>query len=135
MLLLSCSVAVGLRQHDDDIHPGLPLQAHSLAPRRALPEVHEQWRSGQVAVFDARSEGEFSQSHIPKAIRLGPDNFLAAPWQGLDPNLSIIVYCSSPGCGASERVAEQLIRYGFRRVSVLDGGFRTWREAGYEVEP
>jgi rhodanese-related sulfurtransferase len=49
-----------------------------------------------------------------------------------DPTLRIVTCCEFGKI--STLAADTLRRMGFRRVSALDGGMKSWREAGHALE-
>ena len=52
----------------------------------------------------------------------------------LDPETVIVVYCSNPGCTASELAYQYLIDRGFRKTRRYAGGVADWEDAGYPLE-
>ena len=52
----------------------------------------------------------------------------------LDPKTAIVVYCSNPGCTASELVYQHLIDHGFIYTRRYAGGVADWEDAGYPLE-
>jgi len=95
----------------------------SLDQAFALPE-------GQVIWLDARTDLEYSQSHIPEALSLNEDNWdygftqLFEVWDG---NQTFIVYCDSRICQTSHEVAERLrSELPGAQALVLKGGWQSW---------
>ncbi len=91
--------------------------------------------SGPVLWIDARSEMLFARGHIPGAHNLSEDNWseqIAAVLSAWEPGQTIIVYCDSASCLASESVAERLRgpEYGLAPVQVLQGGWAEWSAQG-----
>jgi rhodanese-related sulfurtransferase len=85
---------------------------------------------GELALLDAREEGEFGASHLFWAV---PCPFskreLRAP--GLLPRRGTRVVVCDDGRGVAEKLAEYLESIGCGDVSVLDGGTGAWAAAGY----
>ncbi|CAN5376536.1 rhodanese-like domain-containing protein [soil metagenome] len=81
---------------------------------------------------DVREESEWQGGHLPKALHLSkgiierdienkiPDN-----------NATIILYCG--GGFRSALAAYNLQKMGYKNVISMMGGFRGWKEAGFEV--
>lgn len=84
-------------------------------------------------LIDVREESEFGKSHIPGAVHLGKGVIERDIEQEIsEPSAAIVVYCG--GGYRSALAAENLGRMGYTNVISMDGGFRGWREAGYDVE-
>lgn len=90
-------------------------------------------RQDQILWVDARSVDAFVKEHIAGAINLNEDDWdaqlpeLLAVWE---PDLKIVVYCSSQTCQASHAVAERLrTEVGLGDVTVLKGGWEAWQAA------
>jgi 3-mercaptopyruvate sulfurtransferase SseA len=47
----------------------------------------------------------------------------------------VVLYCHCDEQGAARRAAFELQTLGFANVSVLEGGYRAWLDAGLPVEP
>ncbi len=45
-----------------------------------------------------------------------------------------VVYCSDDDCGSSEGLAYELQDLGFMNIFVFKGGWKSWTEAGLEIE-
>jgi rhodanese-related sulfurtransferase len=90
------------------------------------------WADDYILV-DARSPESYEQAHMPEAINLYAGAFDAQILNLLDvwsPERSVIVYCDSRQCGASEELAQRL-REDFQmdKVFVLKGGWESWLRA------
>jgi len=86
-----------------------------------------------VLILDVRTQEEFSQGHIEGAINI--------PVQEIEKMIGelrkykkyeIIVYCRSGN--RSRRASEILVRYGFKNVYNLKGGFIEWSKTIMEGE-
>ncbi len=93
------------------------------------------WRSDstrpQPVVLDARTETEYSVSHLRDAARIDPYRPLLRPLKGLQPTVPIVVYASVGYRGA--RVAHWLKEHGYTNVQNLDGGIFQWANEGRPV--
>ena len=89
-------------------------------------------REGGVAL-DIRGEKEFNASHILDAVSLSNDKITKNGFTSLEKHKDnpIIVVCSA-GLSAV-KVANDLHKAGFARVSVLKGGMGAWTGAGLPV--
>ena len=52
----------------------------------------------------------------------------------VEPTNEVIVYCACPNEASAVKVAQALVKHGFRRVRPLTGGIDAWIAAGNEVE-
>jgi rhodanese-related sulfurtransferase len=84
-------------------------------------------------VVDTRSEKDFKAGHIVDAIHLNSEKVSKNDFTSLEKHKDkpIIVVCSA-GISAS-KVANQLAKSGFPRVSLLKGGMGAWHSAGLPV--
>ena len=86
------------------------------------------WRSDSTrpppVVLDARTETEFSVSHLADAARIDPYRPLLRPLKGLPLSEPIVVYASVGY--RSARVAHWLRAQGYTNVQNLEGGIFRW---------
>ncbi|MEM9299033.1 MAG: rhodanese-like domain-containing protein [Bacteroidota bacterium] len=81
--------------------------------------------------LDAREVDDYEQEHIPGALLLNEtswDELIAQVFEAWQPDMRIVVYCSSAGCNASAKVAERLREDGLSNVFVLKEGWEAWKE-------
>jgi len=84
----------------------------------------------ELAVLDAREDGEFGTSHLFWAVPCGLSRVeLRVP--SLLPRLSVRICCVDDGRGLAEQLASWLEGIGCTNVSVLKGGTKAWADAGY----
>ena len=101
--------------------------------RITAPTLHAQLLDGQeLALLDAREEGEFGTSHLFWAVpcSLSRREIRA---RALLPRLSVRIVCVDDGRGLAEQLAVWLEGIGCTDVAVLDGGTKAWAAAGYEL--
>jgi len=87
----------------------------------------------QFHLIDVREESEWARGHLPGAEHLGKgiierDIETAIP----DHAAPIVLYCG--GGYRSALAADNLQKMGYTNVASMDGGWRDWNEAGYDVE-
>ncbi len=83
----------------------------------------------ELAILDAREEGEFGASHLFWAVCCPLSRAeLRAP--ALLPNRAARVVCVDGGGGEAERLADLLTAMGCGDVAVLEGGTPAWAAAG-----
>jgi rhodanese-related sulfurtransferase len=89
-------------------------------------------------VLDSRPRAEFDAGHIPGAQPLdGPASTHVATAERLaggDKSRRLVLYCNGPYCGASKRVAAQLVAAGFTGVQRYQLGMPIWRALGGPTE-
>ena len=103
-------------------------------------ELNERIVAGSAPlILDVRSEGEFSEGHLPGAINIVHSEFVDAPAEALDilgqdKDAEIVVHCFS---GRRAAIAEEiLVENGYTNVRHLTGDWQGWQAAGYEtVQP
>lgn len=87
--------------------------------------------------LDARTEEEFRAGHIAGAFHLPSDAFTRGgdveALRYLDQNAPVVIYCGGGDCHASEYVAIELEKAGFKSYHIMVDGFGAWREAGYDT--
>ena len=84
----------------------------------------------ELALLDAREDGEFGASHLFWAIPCGLARKEIRA-RALLPRVATRVCCVDDGRGLAETLAAWLESIGCTDVSVLDGGTKAWEAAGY----
>jgi len=87
---------------------------------------------GELALLDAREDGEFGAGHLFWAVPCGMARRETRA-RALLPRLSVRICCVDDGRGLAPALAEWLESIGCTDVSVLDGGTKAWADAGYVV--
>jgi rhodanese-related sulfurtransferase len=87
---------------------------------------------GEIALLDVREAGQFGESHLLFATPL-PYSRLELDIGALVPRKSARIVLCDDGGGTAELAAKRLQAIGYSEVSVLDGGTRAWRDAGYTL--
>jgi rhodanese-related sulfurtransferase len=83
----------------------------------------------ELALLDAREDGEFGASHLFWAIPCGLARKEIRA-RALLPRLAVRICCVDDGRGIAETLAGWLESIGATDVSVLDGGTQAWEAAG-----
>ncbi len=95
--------------------------------------LHDWLLDGQeLALLDAREEGEFGASHLFWAVPC-PLSRREIRARALLPRLSVRICCVDDGRGLAEQLATWLESVGCTDVAVLDRGTKGWADAGYEL--
>lgn len=97
-------------------------------------------QGGKVLVFDVRPSFVNAFGHLPGAINWPRYSFDEA-YARHEPEIKaalaadkmVVLYCTDAACPDSRAVAERLADKGFT-VSVLEGGYNAWKDAGMPVE-
>lgn len=77
----------------------------------------------------------FDMGHIPGAISIPLNEVEDRAPKELDKNKEIVVYCGSHACTLSPRAAHILENHmGYKMISHYAGGFKDWKDAGYQTE-
>jgi rhodanese-related sulfurtransferase len=96
--------------------------------------VRDRLAAGEkLNLIDVREDNEYAAARIPGSIHIGRgvlerDIETAMP----DHDEELILYCG--GGYRSALAADNLQRMGYTNVISMDGGFRGWREAGFDIE-
>jgi len=86
-------------------------------------------RKDPIVLIDVREDHEWIDGRIPGAIHLGRGILERdAEEKFPDKDAELVLYCG--GGFRSALAADNLQKMGFTRVLSMDGGIRSWREAG-----
>src|SRR5690606_3845445 len=99
-----------------------------------VPTVHARLERGdRFHLVDVREESEVANGRIPGARHLGKGTIERDIEEAFpDLNAEIVLYCG--GGYRSALAADNLRRMGYTSVTSMDGGFRGWKDAGYDVD-
>ncbi|MEJ5990866.1 rhodanese-like domain-containing protein [Ramlibacter sp. PS3R-8] len=105
----------------------------SVSPQLLKDWLHD---GGEIALLDVREHGQFGESHLFYGVplpfsRLELDIARLVPRRG---TRCVVYDCGSPAShDVARRAATQLAKLGWSNVSVLEGGTRAWKAAGYAL--
>ena len=86
------------------------------------------------AIVDVRSPlSQKATGRIPGARTIDMQK-IGEGFEGVAPEGEVIVYCACPNEATAVKVAQKLIKLGYKRIRPLHGGIDAWIEAGLEVE-
>ena len=101
----------------------------------APDEVHRALQEGQrIHLVDIREREEVMDGYIPNAALI-PRGFLELDVEeevSMDRDAPIVLYCQ--GGTRSALGARDLAFMGYTNVSSMIGGFKSWKDAGFEIE-
>ena len=86
----------------------------------------------ELALLDVREEGVFSKSHLLFAVPC-PLSRLEQRIATLVPRKTTRIVLCDAGGGLALRAAKKLMHFGYRDLSILEGGIDGWKAAGYEL--
>lgn len=113
--------------------PSVESGAQSPAPlieADALQKILQ--KDSSVIVLDTRSPEEYREGHLENARFVNYTTFQLSDIQDIAKKTPIVVYCLSGG--RSGRVAQQLLKAGYRNIKNLNGGIRSWQAAGFKLK-
>jgi rhodanese-related sulfurtransferase len=92
---------------------------------------------GKALFVDARSVASYTEGHVKGAISfpigefdIQIDDFL----NRFTVDQPMVTYCSGRTCEDSHRLAQMLVEFGYKNVSVMLDGFPGWKAKGYPIE-
>ena len=94
-------------------------------------ELERMMKNKEVNVVDVRAAEDYAKGHIPGAINLPHDQW--STMQGLRKDKINVLYCYSIVCHLAATAAVEFAGQGYP-VMELDGGWRWWKDDGYDVE-
>jgi rhodanese-related sulfurtransferase len=86
----------------------------------------------ELAILDPREEGTYGLGHLLHAVNI-PLSKLELNVELLVPRRSTRIVLADGGEGTAERAAVRLKELGYSNLAVLNGGYQTWKQAGYEI--
>src|SRR3984885_913040 len=87
----------------------------------------------ELTLVDVREESEWAHGHLPGAVHLGKGVIERDIEQAFpDKQSRLVLYCG--GGFRSALAADNLQKMGYTDVISMDGGWRSWVEAGLPVE-
>ena len=84
------------------------------------------------AIIDVRERADYEKEHISEAICVQFSEFKVEVAKSLKKDEENILYDS--GDGLAQKAAEQLLKWGFENVKVMEGGLVAWRAAGFPIK-
>lgn len=103
-------------------------------------QVQQELAKGNTVLIDIREREELTQNgkipgsvHAPRGmIEFYADASLPYHKPEFDKNKRLILHCASGG--RSALAVQTLKQMGFQHIAHLDGGIKSWKEAGLPVE-
>jgi len=104
-------------------------------PEVSVAEAAAQLEAGAVAVDANSDETRAERGVVPGARLLTSSSRYEASELPSDTSTSLIFYCASTRCSASDGAAERAREHGYENVSVMRAGIAGWVEAGNQTQP
>jgi hydroxyacylglutathione hydrolase len=110
-------------------HENFPIESMTVM---SVERVHAELQSGAAPiVIDVRHSDEFAVGHIHGARHI-ENGDLPSIDLDLPHDRPVALYCA--GGDRATAAYSILRRRGYESLSLMDGGFSAWQQAGYEVE-
>ena len=94
-------------------------------------ELERMMKSGSVNVVDVRAAEDYAEGHIPGAVNLPKDQW--STLKHLRKDKVNVLYCYSIVCHLAATAAVKLAGKGYP-VMELDGGWKWWKDEGFDIE-
>ena len=92
---------------------------------------------GRSLFIDTRYKNEYEQGHLKSAKNLPantPREELMNYLKSVPKDQQIVIYCSSPSCNSSKRLAGFLTYLGYQKVLIYLEGFKEWEAQNFPIE-
>lgn len=94
-------------------------------------ELERMMKNKEVNVVDVRAAEDYAEGHIPGAVSLPKDQW--AGLKGLRKDKVNVLYCYSQVCHLAATAAMQFAGQGYP-IMELEGGWRWWKDDGFDIE-
>ena len=94
-------------------------------------ELERMMKNREVNVVDVRAADDYAEGHIPGAVNLPKDQWHTL--KGLRKDKPNVLYCYSHVCHLAATAAVEFADKGYP-VMELEGGWRWWKNDGFEIE-
>ena len=94
-------------------------------------ELERMMKNNEVNVVDVRAAEDYAQGHIPGAVNLQKDQWYTL--NGPRKDKLNVLYCYSIVCHLAATAAVEFAAKGYP-VMELDGGWRWWKDEGFDIK-
>ncbi|MDB4880415.1 MAG: Rhodanese-like protein [Gemmatimonadetes bacterium] len=88
--------------------------------------------AGEITFLDVRDQQEVNLGKVPGAVHISRGTLETKIEGAIPREADVVVYCASGN--RSALVADTMQQMGYTRVRSLAGGFRSWAEAGGDID-
>ena len=94
------------------------------------------YNQGNAVFIDARDQWEYGEGHIKGAINIPEFSFTVdePKIKNIDKNGILVIYCSGDECETSKRLANELMKLGFKNTFIFLGGYDLWASSELPIE-
>lgn len=113
------------------------MQQESPHPILLQKEELKSWvdKDKTMIILDARTAQYDDGTRIPKAKSVPYDATTDIIYKAVPTKeITVVVYCSNQECRASGRLADRLLKMGYKKVYEYSAGIADWVKAGYPVD-
>ncbi|MCC2031930.1 rhodanese-like domain-containing protein [Microbacterium allomyrinae] len=105
-----------------------------LAVETDASDVYAAQKAGErFVLIDVRGDEAWTQGRITGAIHMPYRDIAERAPREIEPSVSVVVYCWSPGCNAGAKGAVEFARLGYA-VKEMIGGYEYWVREGQPTE-
>ena len=90
-------------------------------------------RNPKSIVIDVRDDNKWNEGHIPGAKHIHKTKIEDLIEREV-PDKNTEIFCHCGGGQSGPRAAEALAKMGYKNVSVIDGGFRSYKASGAPIK-
>ncbi len=99
-----------------------------------LKEAKARYDAYAALFIDARSFPRYREGTIMRAMNVPIRRFKRMlKWLPADKEAAMVLFCDGPKCGLAEKLADRLVKVGYRKVMVYTGGYPEWRRHNLPV--
>lgn len=110
-------------------------KTESKVPLVSVDELDAKLAAGECVPVDANGEGTRKKMGVvPGAVLLTDSGAFALSELPADKTKSLVFYCGSTSCGASDEAAGRALTAGYTNVKVMREGIAGWVKAGKKVQ-
>lgn len=102
----------------------------------SVPELAALRKTGKPVIFDANSSEFRAKNGVIPGAKLLTGSATYEPARELPAarDASLVFYCASEKCTASDKAAQRAIEAGYVDVSILPAGLKGWKGAGQPTQ-
>ncbi len=89
--------------------------------------------NSNAIVIDVRDDEKWGEGHIPGATHIHK-SIIENEIGSIVPNKNAEIFCHCGGGQSGNRAAEALAKLGYKNVSSIEGGFRSYKATGAPID-